>query len=57
MGLMSDIINAVHVEGSQVYVGTAAGLTELSMPNKITLNSYCKLRMTGIQASGQAWAY
>ncbi len=54
-GLMSDIINAVHVEDSQVYVGTAAGLTTFDA-NKITLNSYCKLRMTGIQASGRAWA-
>jgi len=54
-GLMSDVINAIHVEGTQVYVGTPAGLTCFDA-GKITLNSYCKLRMTGIQASGRAWA-
>ncbi|AXY74008.1 histidine kinase [Paraflavitalea soli] len=54
-GLMSDIINAIHVEGSQVYVGTPAGLTCFDA-GKITLNSSCKMRVTGIQASGQVWA-
>jgi ligand-binding sensor domain-containing protein len=54
-GLMADIINAVYVDGSTVYAGTPAGLTTFDA-NKISLNSFCKLRMTGIQAVGRQWA-
>lgn len=55
-GLLANIVNCVFVEGSQVYVGTQAGLTTFDA-NKISLNSSCQLRMTGIQASGQEWRY
>ncbi|AXY74006.1 histidine kinase [Paraflavitalea soli] len=48
-GLISNIINAIHVDGSRVYVGTPAGLTTFDA-NKISLNSFCKLRMMGVQA-------
>ncbi len=55
-GLASDIINTVYVDSSNVYVGTASGLTYFDT-RKIAGNSFCKLRITAIQASTHAWAY
>jgi ligand-binding sensor domain-containing protein/signal transduction histidine kinase len=55
-GLLADIINAIYIENSQVYVGTPAGLTSFDA-NKISLNSSCKLRLTGIQAANTSWAH
>ena len=55
-GLISDVINAIYVDKSQVYVGTPAGLTYFNV-DRISLNSFCKLRMTSMQAAGQNWYY
>ncbi|MBO9565512.1 MAG: histidine kinase, partial [Niastella sp.] len=55
-GLLSNIINAIHVDSSQVYIGTPEGLTTFDV-NKIALNSYCRLRMTGLQATGKPWTF
>jgi ligand-binding sensor domain-containing protein len=55
-GLIADIINAVYVQGNEVYVGTPAGLTYFDA-NKISLHSYCKLHITGIQTSHTKWTY
>jgi ligand-binding sensor domain-containing protein len=51
-GLMSNTVNSIFVDGSQVYAGTPIGLTSFHT-DKISLNSYCKLRMTGIQVAGR----
>ncbi len=55
-GLLSDITYAIHVEDSQVYIGTPAGLTTFDA-NKISLQSFCTLRITDIHAAGTRWAY
>lgn len=55
-GLMSNAVNAVLVDGPQVYAGTPAGLTSFDA-DKISLNSYCKLRMTGIRTADKTWTY
>jgi hypothetical protein len=55
-GLISDVINAIYVDSSQVYAGTPAGLTTFDV-DKIALNSSCRLRMTGLQANNNIWAY
>ncbi|MBO9565901.1 MAG: histidine kinase, partial [Niastella sp.] len=54
-GLIGDLINTVFVEGTRVYAGTAAGLTSFDA-DKISLNSWCKLRITNIQAAGKKLA-
>jgi ligand-binding sensor domain-containing protein/signal transduction histidine kinase len=55
-GLIADIINAIQVDGSQVYVGTPAGLTTFDV-DKISLNSYCKLRLTDIHVADKQWPH
>lgn len=51
-GLISDIVNTVFVDSNTVYVGTPSGMT-LFDANKISHNSYCQLRITGILAAGR----
>jgi ligand-binding sensor domain-containing protein/two-component sensor histidine kinase len=55
-GLLSDIINAVYAQGDEVYAGTSEGLTYFDA-SKISLHSYCKLHITGIQTSHTKWTY
>jgi ligand-binding sensor domain-containing protein len=54
-GLIADIIYAIHVDGAQVSIGTPAGLTTFDA-DKISLHSFCRLRITSIQAAGSKWA-
>ncbi|WP_276482226.1 sensor histidine kinase [Paraflavitalea pollutisoli] len=51
-GLIADIVNTIYVDSTTVFVGTPAGLTTFDA-NKISHDSYCKLRITGIQAAGR----
>jgi ligand-binding sensor domain-containing protein len=55
-GLSSDIINTVYVHKDDVYVGSANGLTYFNV-HEATQNSYCKLRITSIQAARHTWNY
>ncbi|MDF2188759.1 sensor histidine kinase [Paraflavitalea sp. CAU 1676] len=52
-GLIADIINAIYIEGSTVYAGTPAGVTTFDA-DKISGNSFCKLRITSISTGGAA---
>jgi ligand-binding sensor domain-containing protein len=55
-GLSSDIINVVYVNKDDVYAGSANGLTHFSI-NQAGENSFCKLRITSIQAGRHTWNY
>ncbi|MDO6431878.1 histidine kinase [Flavitalea sp. BT771] len=55
-GLSSDIINVIYVNKDDVYVGSANGLTHFSI-NQAGDNSFCKLRITSIQAGHHTWNY
>ena len=46
-GLLADIVNGIYVKGQQVFVATPAGITCFDA-DRISLHSYCKLRITGI---------
>lgn len=50
-GLPSDIINAVYVEDSMVYIGSPAGLTVFN-EQKISSYSICRLKMLDIKVAG-----
>lgn len=54
-GLIADIVNTLYVDSTNVYVGTPAGLTTFDA-DKISHNSWCKLRITGIQATDREWS-
>ncbi len=53
-GLLANIVNCVYVDRSQVYVGTQAGLTVFDA-EKISGNSICELRLTGITSADTSW--
>ncbi|MEO5562267.1 MAG: histidine kinase, partial [Chitinophagaceae bacterium] len=55
-GLNADIINAVLVDNGVVYVGTPGGVTYFN-ENKISQNSNCDLRITGINSSDRVWNF
>lgn len=50
-GLISDIINAIYVEDSMVYVGTASGLSIFN-ENHIYANSKCVLKILSVKVAG-----
>ncbi|MDF2188761.1 sensor histidine kinase [Paraflavitalea sp. CAU 1676] len=54
-GLAADMVTSIHVQGSHVYVGSAAGVTYFDN-DKLALNSYCHLRITGIEIAGKTAA-
>ena len=49
-GLNSDMINAIYVQGSEVYAGTSEGVSYFD-ENKMSKRSDCLLRITGITVS------
>ena len=53
-GLASDIINAIYSDENTVYIGTAEGVTRLDQ-TRISQNSTCRLRITGIQAGSSKY--
>jgi ligand-binding sensor domain-containing protein len=55
-GLIANIVNAVYAAGNDVYVGTPEGLTYFNA-GKISLHSYCRLRLTSIQTTQREWMY
>jgi len=55
-GLSSDIINTVYVDGNEVYVGSANGLTHFDV-DRVSANSFCKLRITAIRTVHTTWYY
>lgn len=55
-GLLANIVNCVYADSSMVYVGTQAGLTVFD-PEKISRNSVCDLRITGIRSAEADWHY
>lgn len=55
-GLLANIVNCLYADSSQVYVGTQLGLTVFDA-EKISRNSICELRLTGIRSANEAWQY
>ena len=53
-GLGSEAINAVYVNGGKVYAGTPDGMTVFPEDRHFR-PSECKLRITGLRISGNAW--
>lgn len=53
-GLGSATINAVYVNGGKVYAGTPDGMTVFP-EDRVFRPSECKLRITGLRISGNAW--
>jgi len=53
-GLASNIINTVFVDKNIVYIGTREGLTYFD-EKKLSQNSRCDLRITGITIAGQSY--
>lgn len=55
-GLLSDIVQAITVADSMVYIGSPKGLT-FFRPDSVALNSTCRLSLTGIFVKDKYWAY
>jgi hypothetical protein len=55
-GLSSDAVNAIYVDKDEVYVGSAGGLTHFNV-RQVGRESFCKLRITSIQAIHHTWNY
>jgi len=55
-GLSSDVVNAIYVNKDDVYVGSAGGLTHFNV-NQAGRGSFCKLRITSIQAVRHTWDF
>lgn len=55
-GLVSDIINAVWVDGTMVYVATPKGISFFD-ESKVMTNSMCELKITAVQSPAQRFPF
>jgi ligand-binding sensor domain-containing protein len=55
-GLLSNIINAIWVDGTIVYAATPGGITWFD-ESKVNTNSMCDLKITSVQSPVKRWPY